>query len=71
MFTKESLKNPSWLILSDFFIHIYRDAWYDLELNIFPTDVLELSDMSDNATWNVIPGENVRRNFLTAVVILC
>lgn len=39
MFTKESLKNPSWLILCDFFIHIYRDAWYDLELNLFPTDV--------------------------------
>ena len=34
-------------------------------------DILELSELSATATWNVIPGENVRRYFHTALVITC
>ena len=37
----------------------------------FPPDVLELSDLSGNATWKVIPAENVARWLHTAIVLTC
>ena len=43
----------------------------DQTYNNLPPDVLELSELSDNATWNVIPGENVTQSYHTAVVIRC
>ena len=37
----------------------------------FPPNELELSELSDKATWNVIPGGSIKREFHTALVITC